>query len=335
MKLAIVGAAGGIGSVLSDFLSENKNFDLFLIDDLSSGKLSNFSSQKNREQLVKADFLEIDDNLFSDIEVLILLCATSSLAECQVRPESALKSNVITTNKAIEIAKKFGTRIIFASSSAVYESNIEIPFKESHSIKPNLVYSNTKYLSEHLLESASVTNAINVIAIRFFNVFGPRQDFQRKNPPLINYLVREIVNDRKPLLFSHLNQARDYVYVNDLVLLINKILLQSFSGYDVINACSGKGLTINDILLVLEKYFNKKIEVEWGKPEELWRNQKELFEGTNSLDLSRVKNETLKTSIGDPTKALTKFGWRTSTTVTEAIYAELDYMVQNYQALTN
>jgi nucleoside-diphosphate-sugar epimerase len=335
MKIAIIGAAGGIGSVLADSLRENDKFSLLLIDDLSTGKLNNFISRKNKEALVQVDFLEIDDSLFSNVDVIILLCAVSSLAECQLKPELALKSNVFTTNKAIEIAKKFGTRIIFASSSAVYESNLEIPFKETHPIKPNLVYSNTKYFSEHLLESASLTNKIDVIAIRFFNVFGPRQNFERKNPPLVNYLVREIVNSRKPELFANVNQARDYVYVNDLIHLVKLILNESFEGYDVINACSGKGLTIGEILAVLERYFKERIDVEWGEPQYLWSNQKELFKGVKNLELSRVGSETLKTSIGDPAKAFLKFGWTASTKVTDAIYGELDFMVKNYKNYKN
>jgi len=330
MKVAITGAAGGLGSVLSDLLRLN-GIDLVLIDDLSSGSLNNFSSKENKEALVKSDLKSEKEtfHLISDCSHIVHLAATSSLAECQLNPLAAIQNNVGITSSIIRYATLSGAKIIFASTGAVYEKNVIFPFKESDPVYPLLTYPQSKYFSEQMLKSAKLTNSLEYVALRFFNVFGPRQNFHRTNPPLVNYLVREIVMNRIPTLYAPLNQVRDYVYVGDVAELILKLLQRDLSlPSESINVCSGVGTSISEIVSSLAQAFGKQIKFHKGNPEDLWEKNIGLFNGKLPFQKSEVKNETLKTSIGDPTYCSAVLGWKAKTNILSQIQLDTAKMIE-------
>jgi UDP-glucose 4-epimerase len=330
MKVAITGAAGGIGSVLSDLLRLN-GISLVLIDDLSSGSLGNFNSKENSESLIQFDLKNQEETLrlIADCTHIIHLAATSSLAECQLNPKTAIENNVGVTSSIIRCASISGAKVIFASTSAVYEKNIVFPFKETDPITPLLVYPQSKFFSEQMLSSARMTNSIEYVSLRFFNVFGPRQNFHRTNPPLINYLVREIVMNRMPKIYAPLNQLRDYVYVGDIAKLILQLLQSDCSlPNEAINVCSGVGTSISEIISSLELAFNTKIDFHKGDPEDLWEKNTDLFSGKHPFRKSEVKNETLKTSIGDPAYCASIFGWEAQTNVLRQICLDMPEMIE-------
>ena len=329
MKVVITGAAGGIGSVLSDLLRLN-GINLVLIDDLTSGSISNFSLMENRDALVKFDLKDEKETLrlISECTHIIHLAATSSLAECQLNPLTAIQNNVGITSSIIRCATLLGAKIIFASTGAIYEKNVNFPFKESDPVNPLLTYPQSKHFSEQMLKSARITNSLEYVALRFFNVFGPRQNFHRTNPPLINYLVREIVMNRIPTLYAPLNQVRDYVYVGDIAELILGLLRKNVSlPNETLNVCSGIGTSISDIVSSLEIAFGKQIEFHKGNPEDLWEKNTDLFAGKLPLQKSEVKNETLKTSIGDPSFCATTLGWTAQTNILSQIQKDTPEMI--------
>ena len=198
MKIGITGAAGGIGSCLADNLFE-LGFEIVLVDDLSSGQISNFKIIDNIESLNKIDIRDEEKLLkvFNGCTHIIHLAAISSLAACQLNPSQAMAINVGGTASVSSVANKLGAALIFASTSAIYENNHITPFSEEQSTSPNLVYPLSKKFSEEIINALSATNGLNFVILRFFNVFGPRQDVKRTNPPLVNYLIREHVLGKK------------------------------------------------------------------------------------------------------------------------------------------
>ena len=195
-------------------------------------------------------------------------------------------------------------------------------------MNPLLTYPQSKHFSEQMLKSARITNSLEYVALRFFNVFGPRQNFHRTNPPLINYLVREIVMNRIPTLYAPLKQVRDYVYVGDIAELILGLLRKNVSlPNETLNVCSGIGTSISDIVSSLEIAFGKQIEFHKGNPEDLWEKNTDLFAGKLPLQKSEVKNETLKTSIGDPSFCATTLGWTAQTNILSQIQKDTPEMI--------
>jgi len=321
MKVGITGAAGGIGSCLSDALFE-RGIETVLIDNLSGGSLENFEHRDNANSLQNVDIRD-SAALFpflSEVDVIVHLAAISSLAACQKNPVEALSVNVGGTAACVNIATKTGAKMIFASTSAVYENNKVLPFSEDDFIQPSLVYPMTKRFSEDLLFGQQLTNNLNFLNLRFFNVFGPRQDVKRANPPIINYLVREHVLGRKPKIYAPPSQARDYVHVFDIVEMLMKFIA-SEAAYPnrTYNLCSGRSISIDEIFNSLEQGFGEKIEFEQGEPSFLWEMHTELFEGALPLKLQAVEKETLKESVGNPERSASELSWSARRNVLEEI----------------
>jgi nucleoside-diphosphate-sugar epimerase len=123
----------------------------------------------------------------------------------------------------------------------------------------------------------------------------------RKSPPLINYIVRELKNGRSPILHSNGEQSRDYVYVNDVVDLIEKCLNRESNGYETFNVSTGTLTSVKDILESIKegiKLENDIVPV-YRESDKLWDSYDDLFDGRFPLKKSVVEKETLKKSLGN------------------------------------
>ena len=138
-------------------------------------------------------------------------------------------------------------------------------------------------------------------------MFGPRQDIHRKNPPLLNYLVREIKQDNQPILHSNGEQARDYIHVDDVVRLIDICLDKRPD--DTFNVCTGVLLSVNQIVQYVSEKFESFIRPIYREATRLWDTYPELFDGYYPLDKEIVAKETNKYSKGSYQKAKELLGW--------------------------
>jgi nucleoside-diphosphate-sugar epimerase len=241
MKILITGAAGGIGSTLGYYLHK-KGHDLILVDNLRNGYLENLKIDGE----TFGSFYQIDINSIEfyglvkekNPEVVVHLAAITSLPDCEVNSGECIRINVEGTVSVIEACRKSGVfRIIFASTSAVYENtevSLEAGFDESDDINPRLFYSLSKKMAEEICLSYIQNYGMDILILRFFNVFGPKQDIHRKSPPLINYIVREFKKGRTPVLHSDGNQSRDYVYSEDVAETVGfncRMNVKNYIGY--------------------------------------------------------------------------------------------------------
>jgi nucleoside-diphosphate-sugar epimerase len=156
-------------------------------------------------------------------------------------------------------------------------------------------------MSEEICMSFSENYGMNITTLRFFNVFGPRQDIHRKSPPLINYIVRELKNGRSPILHSDGEQSRDYVYVNDVVDLIEKCLNRDDKGYNTFNVSSGTLTSVKDILESVKEgiALEKNMDATYRQSDKLWDSYDDLFDGKFPLRKTTVEKETIKKSKGN------------------------------------
>lgn len=334
MPIAITGAAGGIGSVLADHLLE-QGHDLVLIDDLSTGSLLNFHHPENRDRLIRADVTEASlvSSLFSNCQWIIHLAGISSLAQCQMDPARAVAVNVGATAAIAELARRTGANVVFASTSAIYERNTELPHREDDDVDPVLVYPTSKLMAERLLRNAYTTSGIPSLILRFFNVFGPRQDFRRPGPPLVNYLVREAALGRNPIIYAPLTQSRDYVYVSDIVQLLSSVLIGDLAGScQTVNVASGRLITVGDILDAVSRGLGREIVTEQSSPELLWERHIDLFAGSFPLRSRVVMEETLKQSLGSIEGCRQILGWEAATDVASKISEDTPGMIEEVLA---
>ena len=258
MKILITGAAGGIGSTLGYELYK-LGHKIILVDNLRNGYKENLII--NGESF--GDFHEIDINsedLHSLIkneipDIIIHLAAITSLPDCEVNYRECIRVNVEGTASVLGAASKYGVkRVIFGSTSAVYENTYlsSTGFKESDDINPRLFYSLSKKMSEEICLTYRENYGLDVLILRFFNVFGPRQDIHRKSPPIINYIVREMMSGNPPILHSNGEQSRDYIYINDVVNFIEKCLTIKTNEF-IFNLSTQTLTSVKDILESVKK----------------------------------------------------------------------------------
>jgi len=310
MKFLITGAAGGIGSLLSQRL-QKLGHSTVLVDNLRNGFLQNLRLLN----VDLGDFHNLDirnintiQGKYKKIDAVFHLAAISSLSDCEMNKSECISINVEGTVCMLEFARKIECKkFIFASSSAVYENNIEEFLTEELPIKPKLFYSNSKKMAEDACMSFTENYGLPTVIPRLFNVFGPYQDLKRINPPLVNYIVREYMNNRIPILHSNGRQVRDYISVYDVVDFLCISATKSNTG--IYNVCSQKLFSVREIVAIIQKTMNLQIQPIYRDGKHLWDDNVLLFEGHYSLKREIVAKETEKFVQGSNKKAKSDFGW--------------------------
>jgi len=331
MKILITGAAGGIGSTLGYLLYKNGN-DLILVDNLRNGYEENLII--NGETFGRFYNMDINSDLFHELvdneipDAIVHLAAITSLPDCEVNYRECIRCNVEGTASVLGAARKSGIeKIIFASTSAVYENTHlgKGGFLESDDINPRLFYSLSKKMAEEICTSFSENYGMNITTLRFFNVFGPRQDIHRKSPPLINYIVRELKNGRSPILHSDGEQSRDYIYVNDVVDLIEKCLNVNRKGYSTFNVSTGTLISVKDILKNVKEGIGlgENIDATYRESDKLWDNYEDLFDGKFPLRKTIVEKETIKKSMGNNNLSKNILGWNPNPNILDLIKSNM------------
>jgi len=314
MKILLTGAAGGIGSTLGYYLFK-KGHELILVDNLRNGYEENLLIDGNPFGVFyNQDIcdIKITDKLFDNYDCIIHLAAITALPDCESNVRDTINVNVIGTTNIMECARKWNVpHVIFASTSAIYENNKEKIFTENLEVNPRLWYSLSKKMAEEVCKSYRINYSMNITTLRFFNVFGPRQDIHRKNPPLLNYLVREIKKGKQPVLHSTGEQARDYIHVDDVVKLIDLCLGKKPD--DTFNVCTGSLLSVNQIVKYVCETFDSSIKPTYREALKLWDTYPDLFSGDYPLDKEIVAKETNKYSKGSYQKAKELLGWEPNT----------------------
>ena len=310
MKILLTGAAGGIGSTLGYYLFK-KGHDLTLVDNFRNGYEENLLiNGSSFGDFYNQDICDpqLSDKLIGVYDCIIHLAAITALPDCEVNAVDTIDVNVAGTMNVLECARKWNVpHVIFASTSAIYENNKEKVFTENLDVNPRLWYSLSKKMAEEICESYRINYNMTITTLRFFNVFGPRQDIHRKNPPLLNYLVREIKQDNQPILHSNGEQARDYIHVDDVVRLIDICLDKRPD--DTFNVCTGVLLSVNQIVQYVSEKFESFIRPIYREATRLWDTYPELFDGYYPLDKEIVAKETNKYSKGSYQKAKELLGW--------------------------
>jgi len=312
MNILITGAAGGIGSTLAYSLHK-KGHNLILVDNLRNGYKDNLIiNNQTFGNFINHDIRNINDISFDiKLDAVIHLAAITSLPDCESNIEETISINVQGTASVLEFCRKRNiSYVFFSSTSAVYEHSKEKILSEDQFVSPKLWYSLSKKMGEDLCESYRQNYKMNITTARLFNVFGPRQDIHRKNPPLLNYLVNEIKLKQIPILHSDGNQRRDYIHINDVISFV-ELCLEKNPNY-TINVCSGQTLNVKEIVKIVKETLNSDIEPSFRDASMLWNTYPSLFEGNYPLLKKVVINETNKNSLGSNKLAL-ELGWKPNT----------------------
>tara|TARA_Y100000768_G_C23935051_1_gene662123 strand:- start:514 stop:1413 length:900 start_codon:yes stop_codon:yes gene_type:complete len=259
-KVLITGGAGFIGSNLCNFLLK-KNFDITVFDNLSSGKLFNVPK--------KIKFFKIDirnKNLlkknFKNFNFVIHLAAIPVLQQAINNPKECIDINLIGTQNILEFCLKKNSKLIFASTCAVYPLDLKKKAKENAAGKLSNPYSISKFASENLISFYAQQKKLKCVILRFFNVYGSKQN---PNSQYSGVIAKFIKNSKKNLnleLYNNGEQKRDFINVNDICEAIYKSF--SYKKFDIFNVGTGREVKIKELAKIIVKY-SKKGKIKKGK----------------------------------------------------------------------
>ena len=337
MNILITGAAGFIGSQLAyKFIKENHN--VTLIDNMSYGHKDNlmFDDIDLNTNLIEIDIRDRCslEALFSDMnfDYVYNIAGIAPLPDCQSDPCEAIDVNVNGFVNILELSRTFGVKtVIQASTNAMYENCTRFPTFEDDFPLPTLIYPNTKYCAERFAQSYCDTYGMNVCCVRFANVYGPHVDCLRKQPPFVGYLIRELYYDRTPVFHSNGKQSRDYVYVDDLTDLLEKV--QSCKGFDAVNCSNNKSYSVRDIYDIAQNIMNKHIPAEYVDSSNYWKKYPELYIGSYSIKPEVLDHEVNKYSLCDNTHGFTKYNWKPKIGIEEGMKRMIKYTVKQFEKL--
>lgn len=255
MHIVITGGAGFIGSHLSELLLE-QGYKITIIDNLTTGKLSNISSSLC---LLKQDINSFQPQNFSQpIDAIVHLAATPSVNTSWLQPLQAHHNNLSSTLAVIELCRTLDIpKLIFASSAAVYGNPITLPITESHPTQPLSPYGLHKLFGEQYINLFAQKYSFGAVNLRFFNAFGSRQDPNSPYSGVISIFVNSMQKNLPITIFGDGQQTRDFVYVKDIAHAIFLALIKPLKRGDFFTCNIGNGQAISLIELVnfLKNFF--------------------------------------------------------------------------------
>lgn len=246
MKILITGGAGFIGSHLVEHY-QNQAHEVVVLDNFRTGHRSNLSGL--RHHLVEGSILDSDllHAAMQGVSHVFHLAAMISVPESVLKPRECVELNAIGTLNVLEAARQAGvTKLVLASSAAIYGDNPLVPKDEGMLPEPRSPYAVTKLDGEYYCDLYQREGWLSTAALRFFNVFGPRQDPQSPYAAAIPIFIQRALAQQDLTIFGDGTQTRDFVFVKDIVKALAHLAESSdFSG--VYNCGYGKQITIRAV----------------------------------------------------------------------------------------
>jgi UDP-glucose 4-epimerase len=247
-KVVITGGAGFIGSNLAQELAKNNR--VIIIDDLSTGNLKNIKDLIDSDiiEFTKGSITDLDflQNIFLDVDFVFHQAAIPSVPRSIKDP---VKSNIVNVNGTLNVliaARENNVKkVIQASSSSVYGDTPTLPKKEDMKPNPLSPYAISKLAGEYYCKVFTRVYGLSTISLRYFNVYGPRQDPLSEYAAVIPKFIKKILNKKPPVIYGDGEQTRDFTFINDVV---NANILAAISKEQgIFNVAGGKRISINDL----------------------------------------------------------------------------------------
>ena len=297
-KVIVTGGAGFIGSHLVLQLLENGN-KVVVIDNMTTGKQKNLELFKN-----DVEFLQIDINdtekitkAFKDARCAYHVAAIPAVPKSIEDPLLTNRANIDGTVSVLVAAKDAGVqRVIFSSSASVYGNSGKLPKTEDTCPEPLTPYAIQKLAGEHYMQSFARFLNVETVSLRYFNVFGPRQDAQSSYSTVIPLFISTLLSGGVPEIHGDGTMTRDFIYVQDVV-DANILAAQTEKASGVYNIASGKPISINELFETIAKLLKTEIRPTHG--------------------LSRVGD--IKDSYADISKVKTELGFEPKVSLEEGI----------------
>jgi len=301
LKVLITGVAGFIGSNFADYII-NKGFSVIGIDNLSFG----IESQIHQDvDFYKMDICSPDIfPLFEGVDTVFHLAAKNSINDCQLDPVATTKYNVLGTVNVFEASYKAGVRLtVYAETAAVYEGLHSYPASETNT-SPESFYAVSKACTSMFASAYNRFFGSSLIGLRYFNVYGPRQDYRKLLPPVISAFIISMLKGERPVIYGTGSKRRDFIFIEDLnefhCFLMNMVDIKS---HEVYNVGTGVNYSIKEIYELIEEVLNTGLEPIY----------KDNLPGEAEVSLANISK-------------ITELGWSSSVDLKQGLVSSIEYI---------
>jgi UDP-glucose 4-epimerase len=305
-KILVTGAAGFIGSHTTDCLL-GEGHAVVGVDNLRTGRRENLAAARRSSAFVLHERDIAEPGVLAALvaaeqpEAIIHLAALVSVPESMAKPDLNFSLNVHASQLVAEAARLHGVRrVVFASSAAIYGDAVERPIRESAPQRPVSPYGAAKLAAEALLLGHGACFGFTVRCLRYFNVFGPRQDPSSPYSGVISIFVRQYRAGKPVTIYGDGRQTRDFIAVRDVARANVLAATRPGLASDAVNICTGRATSLLDLAGILAAH----------------------FPGVGAPVLRPAREGDIVHSLGDPAAAVAALGFTARVDVAEGL-AEL------------
>jgi nucleoside-diphosphate-sugar epimerase len=268
-KYVVTGGAGFIGSALVRGLLRQGAQRVTVIDNLLSGSEENLAEVASAVDLVRADIRCYDQiaPFVKGADVVFHEAAIPSVPRSIDDPVPSHEVNIDGTFNLLRACAEGGARrVVYAASSSAYGDTPVLPKVETMTPSPRSPYALQKLVGEYYASVFSLCFGVETVALRYFNVFGPRQDPSSPYSGVISVFMKCVLERRAPTIYGDGGQSRDFTYVDDVVELNLKAAVAKGVSGQVYNGGNGGRITLNEVWRTLQKIEGINIEPVYGPP---------------------------------------------------------------------
>lgn len=279
-RILVSGGAGFIGSHLVEHLLR-EGADVTVLDDLSTGRRDNLPDHE-RLEFVRGDIADagLVASCMPGHDAVVHLAAVASVQRSIQDPVGTHQVNSVGTLVLLEAARVAGVeQFVYASSAAVYGNSRHLPIQESFPARPLTPYAIDKFSGEQFLAHYHRQRYLQGVALRFFNVFGPRQDPTSPYSGVISIFADRMRSGRNVTIFGDGTQTRDFIYVGDVVqVLAASLAWRGEEEMPVLNVGRGQQTSLLELLQVMEQVIGHSVEcdIEPPRPGDIFRSQADI-----------------------------------------------------------
>ncbi len=300
MRYLITGGAGFIGSNLAEHLADSHENEITIIDNLATGRQENNDHLTTHQNVTVINGSITDTALMHEItqgiDGIFHQAAIPSVPRSVNDPITTNEANVTGTLQLLVAAKDNGVRkVVAASSSSVYGDTPTLPKEEGVMPNPLSPYAVTKLTNEYYGAVFTGLYGIQTVFIRYFNVFGPRQDPASEYAAVIPKFITRLPDNQSPIIYGDGNQTRDFTYIKDVVQANCRAMESDATG--IYNIACGKQISLNDLAETLMEITGS--------------NQPVIYEAPREGDI--------RDSLADITRAKAAFGYNPEYTLEEGL----------------
>lgn len=260
-RCLVTGGAGFIGSHLVDALLQ-RGHDVRVVDDFSSGRRENLEHALHRIELIEADLRDPDvcRHACRDIDIVFHQAAVPSVPRSVADPLTTHDANVNATFHLLLAARDARVRrFIYAASSSAYGETDAGPKSEALTPRPLSPYAVSKLAGEHYARVFHLCYGLETLSLRYFNVFGPRQDPQSEYAAAIPRFITAILRGEPPTIFGDGQQTRDFTYIDNAVHANLLAATTPHADGTVLNVGCGRSISVNEIVATISRILGSSV----------------------------------------------------------------------------